>query len=227
MKQLSSPKPISTHSNNIKEAFSKSINNYTNQKENKCLQKDTQKINIVNKSKDALSSKLVNKALKDSINLTTTTNKTSNILGSSMKDVKKELSETSPQIKNIKSNNSNTIDSPMLKRNDKVKKVNSEKKYNSNSNISTNSSNSSSNLVSTSFSNPRNSNSSKEVITVPSKIGSIGFNSLKPDPNVIAEVNEKSFDDGDVAIFNKDKGLKKQQKIFKIGEKINYVYNFI
>lgn len=227
MKQLSSPKPISTHSNNIKEAFSKSINNYTNQKENKDLQKDTQKINIVNKSKDALSSKLVNKALKDSINLTTTTNKTSNILGSSMKDVKKELSETSPQIKNIKSNNSNTIDSPMLKRNDKVKKVNSEKKYNSNSNISTNSSNSSSNLVSTSFSNPRNSNSSKEVITVPSKIGSIGFNSLKPDPNVIAEVNEKSFDDGDVAIFNKDKGLKKQQKIFKIGEKINYVYNFI
>ena len=227
MKQLSSPKPISTHSNNIKEAFSKSINNYTNQKENKCLQKDTQKINIVNKSKDALSSKLVNKALKDSINLTTTTNKTSNILGSSMKDVKKELSETSPQIKNIKSNNSNTIDSPMLKRNDKVKKVNSEKKYNSNSNISTNSSNSSSNLVSTSLSNPRNSNSSKEVITVPSKIGSIGFNSLKPDPNVIAEVNEKSFDDGDVAIFNKDKGLKKQQKIFKIGEKINYVYNFI
>jgi len=227
VKQLSSPKPISTHSNNIKEAFSKSINNYTNQKENKCLQKDTQKINIVNKSKDALSSKLVNKALKDSINLTTTTNKTSNILGSSMKDVKKELSETSPQIKNIKSNNSNTIDSPMLKRNDKVKKVNSEKKYNSNSNISTNSSNSSSNLVSTSFSNPRNSNSSKEVITVPSKIGSIGFNSLKPDPNVIAEVNEKSFDDGDVAIFNKDKGLKKQQKIFKIGEKINYVYNFI
>jgi len=227
VKQLSSPKPISTHSNNIKEAFSKSINNYTNQKENKDLQKDTQKINIVNKSKDALSSKLVNKALKDSINLTTTTNKTSNILGSSMKDVKKELSETSPQIKNIKSNNSNTIDSPMLKRNDKVKKVNSEKKYNSNSNISTNSSNSSSNLVSTSFSNPRNSNSSKEVITVPSKIGSIGFNSLKPDPNVIAEVNEKSFDDGDVAIFNKDKGLKKQQKIFKIGEKINYVYNFI
>ena len=227
MKQLSSPKPISTHSNNIKEAFSKSINNYTNQKENKDLQKDTQKINIVNKSKDALSSKLVNKALKDSINLTTTTNKTSNILGSSMKDVKKELSETSPQIKNIKSNNSNTIDSPMLKRNDKVKKVNSEKKYNSNSNISTNSSNSSSNLVSTSFSNPRNSNSSKEVINVPSKIGSIGFNSLKPDPNVIAEVNEKSFDDGDVAIFNKDKGLKKQQKIFKIGEKINYVYNFI
>ena len=227
MKQLSSPKPISTHSNNIKEAFSKSINNYTNQKENKCLQKDTQKINIVNKSKDALSSKLVNKALKDSINLTTTTNKTSNILGSSMKDVKKELSETSPQIKNIKSNNSNTIDSPMLKRNDKVKKVNSEKKYNSNSNISTNSSNSSSNLVSTSLSNPRNSNSSKEVINVPSKIGSIGFNSLKPDPNVIAEVNEKSFDDGDVAIFNKDKGLKKQQKIFKIGEKINYVYNFI
>jgi len=227
VKQLSSPKPISTHSNNIKEAFSKSINNYTNQKENKCLQKDTQKINIVNKSKDALSSKLVNKALKDSINLTTTTNKTSNILGSSMKDVKKELSETSPQIKNIKSNNSNTIDSPMLKRNDKVKKVNSEKKYNSNSNISTNSSNSSSNLVSTSLSNPRNSNSSKEVINVPSKIGSIGFNSLKPDPNVIAEVNEKSFDDGDVAIFNKDKGLKKQQKIFKIGEKINYVYNFI
>ena len=227
MKQLSSPKPISTHSNNIKEAFSKSINNYTNQKENKDLQKDTQKINIVNKSKDALSSKLVNKALKDSINLTTTTNKTSNILGSSMKDVKKELSETSPQIKNIKSNNSNTIDSPMLKRNDKVKKVNSEKKYNSNSNISTNSSNSSSNLVSTSLSNPRNSNSSKEVINVPSKIGSIGFNSLKPDPNVIAEVNEKSFDDGDVAIFNKDKGLKKQQKIFKIGEKINYVYNFI
>jgi len=227
VKQLSSPKPISTHSNNIKEAFSKSINNYTNQKENKDLQKDTQKINIVNKSKDALSSKLVNKALKDSINLTTTTNKTSNILGSSMKDVKKELSETSPQIKNIKSNNSNTIDSPMLKRNDKVKKVNSEKKYNSNSNISTNSSNSSSNLVSTSLSNPRNSNSSKEVINVPSKIGSIGFNSLKPDPNVIAEVNEKSFDDGDVAIFNKDKGLKKQQKIFKIGEKINYVYNFI
>ena len=74
-------------------------------------------------------------------------------------------------------------------------------------------------------SSPKNNNSSKDIVSI-SKLG-INFNPLLQNiqNNVIAEVNEKSFDED--TMFNKDKiGSKStgNKKIFKVTEKLNYVY---
>ena len=128
---------------------------------------------------------------------------------------------------------SNTFESPMFRNHNnkcsnKVKDLKTNNNNNNNSNLSTGSSNISSNLINLTSSNSKGSNSIKDVVNIPPKIGGITTNLKDLKVNIIAEVNEKSFDDGDV-IFNKKNDLKdalclNKKKIFKIGEKLYYVF---
>ena len=251
----SPPKVLSAKTKTVlKEAFSKSLNSnlHKDMKDGpkEQIKPQTSQMSMYKKDKDSISTKLMY-TFKESVNVSTNKNEKSekinkvdkiekiekidktekNILGSSMKEIKREPKErkdsgASPKIRNLGGNSGNTIESPLLKNysnNKSTKKItNNDLKSATTTSATTGSSPS---LTNSSNFMPKNNNSSKDIVSI-SKLG-LNFNPLLQNiqNNVIAEVNEKSFDED--TIFNKDKiGSKStcNKKIFKVTEKLNYVY---